>query len=112
MRIDPKLFSQAISKLGIKQFELQANRVVITCPNKEIVINNPKVLRIESPVGESFQIMGSIEERPVEAKISEEDVRSVSEHTGVDAETARKALEKNKGDIAAAILELQKEGQS
>ena len=42
-------------------------------------------------------------------EISEEDIKTVSEQTGADEETAKKTIEKNKGDLAAAIMELKKE---
>ena len=39
--------------------------------------------------------------------ISEEDIKLVMEQAGVDYDSAKKALEETKGDLAEAILKLQ-----
>ena len=59
---------------------------------------------------ENFQISGEVHEEEVSSapEISEEDVRTVMEQTGVDKNTARKAIEDVDGDLAEAILNLKK----
>ncbi len=42
--------------------------------------------------------------------ISEEDIKLVMEQAGVDHDTAKKALEEAKGDLAEAILKLTEGG--
>lgn len=112
MKLNPKMISQAMSKLGIKQDELDAKRVIIELEDKKIVIHNPKVIKINMAGAENFQVSGDISEEPFEeepAKISDEDIKTVAEQAGVDEQKARASLEKNNGDLAAAIVELKGE---
>ena len=107
MKLDPKMISQAMSKLGIKQQELDAKQVVIKLADKEIIVDSPKVMKINMAGQDTFQVSGEISERMAELEISEDDLETVCEQTGADEASARAALRKHKGDIAAAILELQ-----
>ena len=54
---------------------------------------------------ETFQISGEISEG---SGISEEDILTVSDKAEVSEEEARKALEETDGDLAEAIMKLQK----
>lgn len=54
---------------------------------------------------DSFQVTGDVRERTREA-YTEDDVKLVAQQAGVSESDARRALEKNNGDIAAAIMEL------
>ena len=109
MKLDPKMISQAMSRLGIKQEEIDAKQVIIKLADKEIVINNPKVQKLNMSGHENFQITGDVSERASETKVEirEDDIKTVCEQTDADEETAKTALNTHKGDIAAAILELQ-----
>ena len=64
--MDPKLIKQAMKRMGMKQEEVVATQVIIKCPDKEIVINNPSVTKINMMGQENFQISGNIEERNME----------------------------------------------
>ena len=57
---------------------------------------------------ENFQISGNVVERELSTtpSISEEDVKTVMDQTGVDENTAKEAIEKAKGDLAEAIMNL------
>ncbi len=100
---------KAMKKLGIKQEEIDASEVIIKCKDKEIIVNNPEVLKVDMAGKETYQISGEVEERESssEPDISEEDIKTVVEQTNVNHEDALVALKKNKGDIAATIMELQ-----
>jgi len=102
--IDPKKIQSMMSKMGIKQENIDAKRVIIEQEDKNIVIDNPQVAKINMQGNETFQVVGDISEE--ERGISEEDIRQVAEKTGKTAEEAKSALEKSGGDIAEAILEL------
>ena len=103
--MDPKLVKMALKKMGVKQEDIGASRVIIeTVDNKKIFINNPQVSKVDMAGNVSFQISGDISEE----EFSEEDIRLVMEQTNVSREKAKKALENNSGDIAQAILELKK----
>ena len=97
-----------MKKMGIQQQELDATEVIIKTADKEIVINNPQVSKVNMMGQETFQIVGQIEERALstEPEINEDDVKTVMEQANVDEEKARETIKKNKGDLAASILEL------
>lgn len=100
---------KAMKKLGIKQEEIDALEVVIRCSDKEIVVRNPEVLKVNLTGKETFQVSGDIEEREpsTEPEISKDDVKTIVDQTSVSEDQALVTLKKNKGDIAATILELQ-----
>ena len=102
----------------MKVNELEAKEVVIKLADKEIVIKNPSVSKVELQGQSSYQISGSEEirerksvsesgqEEESESKIKEEDIKFVAEHANVSFEKAKKALEETGGDIAEAIVKL------
>jgi len=103
--MNPKQLQQAMKKLGVKQENIDAYEVVIKTREKNLVVKNPSVVKVNMMGQDSLQITGEIVE---ENNISEDDVNTVAEQANVSKEQAREALEKNHGDLAAAILELQK----
>lgn len=103
--INPKLMKQAMKKMGVKQEEVDAKRVVIECSDKKIVINNPTVSKINMMGNDSFQVSGEVSEEGLES-ISAEDVETVVKQAGCSSSDAKKALEESDGDIAAAIIAL------
>ncbi len=86
---------------------VDAEEVIIRTPEKEIVISNPEVSKINVMGQETFQITGEISERLREG-VSEEDVEMVAQQAGVSLEEAREILEKTR-DIAEAIMKLKGE---
>ena len=107
--IDPRTLKNMMAKMGMKQSEIDAKRVVIEGDGFQIVISEPAVTRIDMQGTVSFNISGNVEEKHIEekAEISDEDIRMVMEKSGTDDyEKAKEALEKANGDIASAILEL------
>ena len=91
-----------MKQMGIKQEELQADEIIIKGP-KSYIIKNPEVLKVNMMGQESLQITGKLEELE-EEKITEEDIETVMEKADASKAEAKKALEDNDGDIAAAIL--------
>lgn len=102
--INPKQMERMMKQMGVKQEKIDSYEVVIKTKDKNLIVKNPNVLKINMAGQESLQITGDIEE---EAVISEDDINTVAEQAGADKETARRTLEKNNGDLAAAIMELQ-----
>lgn len=101
-------------KMGIQQVEIPANEVIIKTDDKEIVITNPQVSKVNMMGQETFQVTGNIEERAVssELEINQEDVKTVMEQAGVSEEKARESIEKNEGDLAKTIMELKEQSDS
>lgn len=104
-KINPKQMEKLMKQMGVKQEEIDAEEVIIKCADKELVIRNPSVQKVNMMGQESLQITGRIEERSVE-KFNDDDVKLVVEQAGCSEERARKILEKNNWDIAKTILEL------
>ena len=113
--MDPRALKKMMERMGIKNTEIDAIRVVIEGKERDIVIEQPQVTQIEAQGVKTFQVSGEISEREKGAaaekvEISEDDINMVKEKAGIDnSELARKALEESNGDIAEAILKL-KEG--
>jgi len=101
--MDPRLVKMAMKKMGIKQEDVGASRVIIeTLDNKKIIINNPVVQKIDMAGNVSFQISGDVEEE----SNNEDDIEMIMEQTKKSKEKVKEVLEKNKGDIAKTILDL------
>jgi len=104
--VNPKQMQAMVKQMGIAQTEIPAKRVIIECSDKNIIIENPDVMRIKMQGQESWQITGESKEVSKEEKITPEDIKMVMEKTSCTKEEAKSALEKANGDIAEAIMEL------
>jgi nascent polypeptide-associated complex subunit alpha len=104
MKINPRQMEKAMKRMGMQAEPIDADEVVIRTAEKEIVISDPEVTKINVMGQEMFQIAGRPEERRKE-KFSSDDIRMVMEKTGASEEDAREALAEE-GDIAAAIMKL------
>ena len=109
--MNPKKMQAMMKQLGIKQEEIDAERVIIEKGDGRIVIEEPSVLKVNMQGQETFQISGSVFEETAdeeaEAEDNEKDVEMIMEKTGkTDRDEVALALEKNDGDIAATIMEL------
>lgn len=109
--VNPRQLKQAMKQMGLSQEDLDATEVIIKTSDKVIKFTNPSVQKVSLQGQINFQITGdySEEELKYEAKISEDDIKTVSEQAGVSKDDARKALDVSNGDIAEAILSLSKE---
>jgi len=103
-KLDPKKISSMMSKLGIKQEEISAKRVIIEGEDENIIIENPQIVKIDMQGQETFQISGDI--KLEETSLSEEDIKVVMEKTGKSRLEAEVALKQANGDLAEAILSL------
>ncbi len=102
------MMRQAMKKMGIQQTEIDAEEVIIRTRDKEIVITEPQVSKVNMMGQETFQIVGNVQERDrsSEAEISRDDIKTVAEQAEVSEEEAEEALREAHGDIAAAIIKL------
>ena len=105
--LNMKDMMKAMQRLGIKQEKVDAEEVIISCKEKDIVIRNPDVVIVDFQGQKMFQISGVVEERE-KTGLRDEDIALVAEKAGVSEEKAKEALEKVGGDIAKALLELEK----
>jgi nascent polypeptide-associated complex subunit alpha len=109
--MNPRQMRQAMKRLGIQQEEIDAKEVIIRLEDKEIIISNPSVSKVNMMGQETYQIVGEEHERSLSTKpeISDEDIDTVAEQTGASKEEAAKAIEEANGDLAEAIMKLKKE---
>ena len=109
--MNPRQVQQAMKKMGIQQVEIPATEVIIRTPEKDIIITNPSVSKVNMMGQETFQVVGEIHEQEKSAapEISAEDIQTVVEQTGCSEEEAKKTLEANEGDLAEAIIKLKKD---
>lgn len=111
--MNPRKMQQMMKQMGIQQVEIPAQEVIIRTAEKDLVIRNPSVIKVNMMGQESLQISGDIEEqeRATVPAITSDDVKTVMEQAKVNEKIARKALEEAKGDLAEAILNLTKNNE-
>ncbi len=109
--MNPRKMQQMMKRMGIQQTEIDATEVIIKCPDREIIITEPSVSKVNMMGQETIQIVGNIHERERSAKpeISKDDIKTVMEQANVSEKQAKNALEEANGDIAEAIMNLQQE---
>ena len=107
--LNPKKMQAMLKQMGIAQQEIDASRVIIECADKDIIITEPAVIKINMQGNTNFQISGNVTEQEKEDSADEkleDDIRAIVEQTGVSEDIAAIELEKNDGDLAAAIIAL------
>lgn len=105
--LNPKQMKKMMKQMGIEMEEVDAEEVIIKTSDAELIFKNPSVTKIKARGMETFQVIGSYEVIEKKPEISEDDVKLIMEQANVDEETARKALEESKGDLAEALMKLQ-----
>jgi len=108
MRLNPRDLQKAMQRFGIQQQEIPAKKVIIEQEDKNLVINDPKVAKVNMMGEEVFQVSGEIieEEKSTKPEVNEEDIKTVMEQANVTKEEAEAAIEEAEGDLAKAILKL------
>ena len=119
-KMDPRQMTRLMAQMGIKNEEVQAERVVIEKKDGgRIVVENPSVTAIEMGGQKSFQVAGEVREEEggagggaggggSGAAGGQSDAELVMKEAGCSREEAEKALADAGGDIAEAILALEK----
>jgi nascent polypeptide-associated complex subunit alpha len=108
MNLNNRQIQHAMKRMGIAQTELDATEVIIKTPDKEIVISDPQVVKVNMMGNQTFQVSGTITERGVSSApdFDEDDIITVIEQTGSSRQDVIKAIEESQGDLAQAILKL------
>ncbi len=107
--LNPRQMKQMMKRMGIRTEDIDADIVIIHGSEREIVIENPEVMKMVMGGQQIFNITGGKireEEREAAVKIEEDDVELVAQQAEVGKEEARAALKESKGDIAEAIMKL------
>ena len=107
-KLNSRELAKAMQRMGIQQQEIDASEVIIRCPDKDLVIANPQVAKVNMMGQETWQITGAAVERvrTSEPDIKEEDIQTVMQQAGVSHDKALAAIKSAKGDLAQAILSL------
>ena len=107
--MNPRDVQKAMKKLGIKQEEIDAELVIIKTAEKDFIIKNPQVSKVNMMGQETFQVAGDITEidKNESIEINEGDIATVIDQTQCTKEEALEALEQSNGNIAESILKLQ-----
>ncbi|MBW3014992.1 nascent polypeptide-associated complex protein [Candidatus Woesearchaeota archaeon] len=107
--MNPKKMQQMMQKMGIKQIDIPATEVIIKTGDKELVITEPKVSKVNMMGQETFQVVGNVHERESvsELVVSDDDIQTVADQAGVSIDKAKEAIIAANGDLAEAILNLQ-----
>lgn len=107
--MNPIEMQKAMKRLGIRQEEIDAELVIIKTADRDIIIKNPQVSKVNMMGQETFQIVGDATEveKDDKAEINEDDITTVMEQTNCSKEEALHALELSRGNLAEAILKLQ-----
>lgn len=105
LNLDPKKMQAMMRQMGIKQEEINALRVVIETPEKNIIIEPASVQKVSMQGQESFQVAGNTREESLAFQFSKDDLATIMEKTSCTEAEAREAL-KETGDLADAILKL------
>jgi len=106
MNLRPQDMAKALKRMGIASTDLSVVEVIFRCEDKDIVIQQPQVTKVNMMGQETYQVVGKAIDKPRAISISQEDVDTVVAQTGASAQDARSAIEKHHGDLAAAILDL------
>ncbi|GAB3021330.1 nascent polypeptide-associated complex protein [Natronobiforma cellulositropha] len=114
--LDPRKMEQMMKQMGIDVEELDAEEVVIRTADHDLVFTSPDVTKMDARGQETYQIIGSPEQREraddetdadAASAIPDADVEIVADRTGASEEDARAALETNDGDLAGAVADLE-----
>lgn len=107
--VNPREMQKVMKRMGIQQVEIEASEVIIRMQDKDIVINNPQVSKVNMMGQETYQIVGKAIEvaRDSKPEINDDDVNTVMEQANCTKEEAEKSLEESNGNIAEAIMNLQ-----
>ena len=105
----PRQARRLMKRMGMKVEEVtNVEQVIIKTATEVRVIDGPSVTLTSMQGEDIYQIIGGkVSKKKLNAKeltISEEDVALVAQQARIDFETARKALEESKGDLAQAII--------
>lgn len=105
--VNPRKMASMMKQMGININEIEnVEEVIIRTSEKDIVFKDAQVTEMDAKGMKTYQLVGTPEEVPREAKIPEEDIKLVMEQGQVSEEDAAKALKESNGDIAAAIMKL------
>lgn len=103
--VNPKQVQALMKQMGLKQEDIECERVIIEQGDKRIIIEPANVQKITMQGQTSWQVTGDAREETKEVSFSEDDIKLVMDQTGKGRKEVVDALNKTK-DIATAIVHL------
>ncbi len=109
--MNSKQMKSAMQRMGMKQEDLDATRVIVEFQDKQWIFDAPDFSKIDMMGNSSFQLVGPYREASLDSTpdINQEDIETVMDAANVSEDVAKKAIAEAKGDLAEAILNLQEE---
>ncbi len=118
--LNPRKMEQMMKQMGIDVDEIDAEEVIIRTAEYDLVFDNADVTKMDARGQETYQVIGSPEQREhgsagesddsdstAGTSVDDGDVELVATRTGVSEDEAREALEATDGDLAAAVESLE-----
>src|SRR3989344_1330702 len=108
--LNSRQVEKMMQKMGVTQTHIDATEVIIRTRDKDIIIKNPQVSKVNMMGQQTFQVSWEITEgraQITKIEITKEDIQTVMDQTGVNQNKPKEVLEKYHGDLALAILDLQ-----
>ncbi|MBI4360365.1 hypothetical protein HY572_01180 [Candidatus Micrarchaeota archaeon] len=106
--MNPKQLQAMMKQLGIKNEEIEAERVIVEkSDGSKLVVEPAQVMLIDMKGQKSLQVSGEFQEE--KGSQTQTDADLVMQETGCTKEEAENALKESGGDLAEAILKLKKE---
>ena len=92
--MNSRQMKQMMRQMGMQQVDVEAVRVVIETPEKNIVFDNLRSRKVNMMGQDTWQLTGNFHEeaKDTSAEISDEDVNTVVEQTGVSLKLQKKRL--------------------
>ena len=63
--MNPRMMKQAMKRMGIQQQEIEATEVIIKTADKEIIITDPSVSKVNMMGQQTWQIAGKAVEKEI-----------------------------------------------
>ncbi|MGV8151304.1 MAG: nascent polypeptide-associated complex protein [Candidatus Woesearchaeota archaeon] len=101
--INSRQMQQMMKKMGIQQDDIDAEEVIIKCKDKNIIISNPSVQKVNMMGKWSYQVSGDESEEDLDDG-SEDDIQTIVDQAQCSEDEAKQALKDTNGNIAEAIL--------
>ena len=105
MKINPRQLEKMAKRMGMQMDTIPAEEVIIRTAEKDLVLRNPQVSKVNMMGQETYQITGELEEKS-RSEFTEDDVDMVMSQTGASREDAESALKDTHGDLAESILRI------
>jgi nascent polypeptide-associated complex subunit alpha len=106
--MNQRQMQQMMKQMGIQQVDIDATQVIIITPDKKLIFDRPQVSKVNMMGQQTYQVVGTprTEALITTPDITDEDIQTVMDQTGVKRSEAYAAIKESNGDLAEAIMKL------